>query len=562
MEPEEAPPIEEQAIEQPTEEETAPTKSVKNFWERLDEVFNLSSQTNQNLEQILEQFPEVAQINQQFSSALFQPERISLCSNDDIQPSSQIPGVEEQTKPYNPATGHFPSEYFSNFRIRLQRPLRNVKSLQLLSATIPNATTNIPDSQTFFWWYKLRSVAEAIQGPFDLGTVYFPGDIVLYNTNYWVCVIENGTIVPANYWTEVMIGIISSNSPSQWNSATGYNINDQVQYNGKVYICTTGNTNLPPDRIYWKQTTLPADQTRPNYYDLNPYHLYYVYLAPTYFYPNDYLDNKPNYFNRTFRDYQDLVDALNFCMGQPQGNTNAPVDDITFQYSPVLNKIIMVPLATELAADYYYLPCGYEDPNIAAFMQDTGTSAHFTIYFGGPGGTAYAPSDLAFTPQSTLNTRLGFTWNGRFQNVFSVANPWSDPSFFNIFYWYMRKTDPILTAVAGPMITETITANSYGDLVNTSCVRIYADFTFGSTQDSLGSTNSTNVPIREGLLSIVPVNTNNLGVGFYQNNFNNALTKIPKNITEIGIAMLTDQGLPFYLPNSATVLLELAVEYY
>lgn len=208
MEDQSTPIPEDQAVEQALEEtqaEETPTKSVKNFWERLDEVFNLSTQTNKNLEQILEQFPEVQQINQQFSSALFQPERISLCSNDDIQPSSQLPGVNEQTKPYNPATGHYPSEYFSNFRIRLQRPLRNVKSLQLLSATIPNATTNIPDSQTFFWWYKLRNVADSIIGVWNGATTYDPGDIVLRNASYFVCQTSNTNITPAIYWIKVAL---------------------------------------------------------------------------------------------------------------------------------------------------------------------------------------------------------------------------------------------------------------------------------------------------------------------------------------------------------------------
>ena len=110
-------------------------------------------------------------------------------------------------------------------------------------------------------------------------------------------------------------------------------------------------------------------------------------------------------------------------------------------------------------------------------------------------------------------------------------------------------------------ISNLITFNSYPDLVNTSCVRIYADFTLSSTLDSLGSALPIGTSTQQGLLSIIPINTNNLGVGFYQNNFNNPLTKIPQNITEIAIFMLTDQGVPFYLPNSATVLLELAIEY-
>ena len=550
MEDQEATPIVEQAIEETQAEET-PTKTVKNFWERLDEVFNLSKQTNQNLEQILEQFPEVQQINQQYSSALFQPERISLCSNDDIQGNTSAPTLESVITPPTDVQGHYSSEYFSNFRVRLLRPLRNVKSIQLLSATIPNATTNIPDSQTFYWWYKIRNVADSIIGAWNGATSYTPGDIVSYGGNNLVCATPSTNVIPATYWTQVQLPILPT-TPT-WSSTTAYVIGNIIQYNNVMYQCTNNNTNIRPDLTYWLPTTLPADTTRPNYYDLNVYHLYYVYLAPTYFYPADYVPNEPNYFNRTYQDYQDIVDALNFCMSQAQGNNNAQLD-ISFQYNATLNKIIMVPSPAQLADGYYFVPCGYEDPNIPLFMASPGT-----VNFGG--NRAYIRTAIPFTPQSILNTRLGFTWNGRIPNVFLFNDPWSSSSILSTLYWYMRKTDPYLTAINGPMITETITANSYCDLVNTSCVRIYADFTFGSTQDSLGSTNTASEPVREGLLSIIPVNTNNLGVGFYQNNFNNPLTKIPKNIAEIGISMLTDQGLPFYLPNSATVLLECAIEY-
>ena len=116
-----------------------PTRSVGNFWERLDQVFVQNSQLRDRMNELIEQFPDEAKINQDFKSSIFQPERLSLCSNDDIQPSSYTPGVNEQTFPYNTSTGHYPSEYFSEFRVRLARPLRNVKSMQLLSAVIPNA---------------------------------------------------------------------------------------------------------------------------------------------------------------------------------------------------------------------------------------------------------------------------------------------------------------------------------------------------------------------------------------------------------------------------------------
>lgn len=516
---EEQVPIQEVPAEVPDQQEEQtdqePTKNVKNFWERLDEVFNLSKQTNQNIENILEQFPDFQRSQTMGSSALFQPDRISLCSNDDQTISSFITNLtsDTQTIPTSPQTGHFPAEYFSSFRIRLSRPLRNVKSIQLLSAVIPNATQNIPDYQTFFYYYSIRSVQDSQQGPWLVGNTYSAGDIVSYfGLNYVV----NRTVT----------AIISQ---------------------------------PPPFSLIYQQINLPADLTRPNYYDLNPSRIRYVYLAPTYFYPFDRVVDainqtpEPQYFNRRYRNYQDLVDALNFCLSQGLGNNNL-AGEVSFEYNPILNKIIMVCSPQAIAQDGYFMPCGYEDPNIPKFMSNPNS----VITFAGGGYGNFSASAFQFVPQTYLNTRLGFTWNGKFPDPFLSSDPWSDPTTLQCLYWYLRKTDP---AINIPMAQNNkITFNNYGDLVNTSCVRIYADFTFGSTQDSLGSTSSE--PSQQGLLSIVPVNTTNLGVGFYQNNFNNPLGKIPQNITEVGITMLNDQGQPFYLPNSATVLLELAIEYF
>ena len=147
---------------------------------------------------------------------------------------------------------------------------------------------------------------------------------------------------------------------------------------------------------------------------------------------------------------------------------------------------------------------------------------------------------------------MGFTWNGVFPDPFTT-DPYINNNLPSCLFSYMRPADPIL---ATNWATNVITANNYGDLVNTSCVRIYTDITLGSTEDTI------NNPEGEGLLSIVPVNASNLGVAFYQNNFNNELTKIPKIITEIGVRLANDQGFPFILPNSATVILEIAVSYY
>ena len=506
---EEALPVAEEA---PVSQET---KSVKNFWERLDEVFNLSKQTNQNLEEILEQFPNVQKLNQDFKSAIFQPERLSICSNDDAQSNISL-GTSQSVAPFSNTQGHVPGEKFSSFRIRLKRPLRNVKSIQLLSAVIPNAIQNIPDDSVFFFYYKIRAVNLAYQGDWNIGSTYTKGSLITYLGNVYAL---NTT------------DIASAPSPPDINPS--YTLTGQ-----------------------------PCNVDRPNYYDLIPENIEYVYLTPTYFYPPDTVSLLPNsqqFFNRTFQNYADLVAALNYCASQNPGNCSIP-GDVSFQYNPVLNKIVMIPNPAEITAGYYYLPCGYEDPNIATFM-----SSQALINFLGIGATT--ARSFEFHPGYTLNSRLGYTWNGLFQNPFSLSDAFSDLAFQGSLYYYLRRKDPEFLPGPPPAPylpgwgNNSITFNSYCDLVNTSCVRIYTDFTFGSTQDSLGSLNTESQPVLQGLLSIVPVNASNLGVGFYQNNFSNPLTKIPQNITEIGITLLNDQGQPYLLPNSATVLLELAVDY-
>ena len=182
---------------------------------------------------------------------------------------------------------------------------------------------------------------------------------------------------------------------------------------------------------------------------------------------------------------------------------------------------------------FYYIPAGYEDPNIDLFYQNDW------------------PINLTQTYKRgfLLNSRLGFTWNGNFQSP-QKQNPYVAGAQLPGQLWnYMRPMDPIY---ASGWTNNAITAQSYPDLVYTGSVRIFADIVLGSSEDSTS---------QGGLLSVVPMNVGNLGVAYYQSSFDNPLTKIPEIIPELEIRLLTEAGDPFYLPNSATVTLELAVAY-
>lgn len=463
--------------------EPEPTTTVKNFWERLDEVFNLSVQNAENqrkIQDLIEQFPDQQKLSGPYRSFVFQSERVAITSNDDINGSNNL-----SSRFFNDG-GHIDAETFSSFRVRLKRSLVNVKSIQLLSAVIPNATQNIPDTSTIFFYYRLRTLENAYQGEWNGATVYNPGDLIGWVTT------------------------------------------------GLTYACIQTNINIAPNAPnaseYWFPVTIPITAAQPNYWDLNPYRIKGVWLYATSGYPPEF-DNRANVYNRTFTDYADLANALNTAANRV-GSCSIP-GDVAFSYDQNLNKIIMTP-----QNNFYYMPCGYEDPNIplsniilnAATAQDV-------------------PESYIYQQGYTLNLRLGYTWNGLFADPFQNPDLYSTNDFAQNLFFYMRPADPTI----GAYFQNLFTFNSYGDLVSTSCVRIYADFILNSTEDS-GS--------QEGLLSIVPINTSNLGVSFYQNNFNNPLTKVPRIITEIGIRLVTDQGLPYILPNSATVLLEFGLTYY
>lgn len=526
-----------------------PIKDVQTFWERLDEVLLLAKQGSlgvNRVEEVLENFSDTQQINQTaLKSFLFQPERISITSNDDITPNNAV----NQSFGYQ---GLSPTEYFNQFRIRLRKALVNIKSIQLLSAVIPNAIQNIPDNSRYFFYYRIPSIANSSLGNWDNLTTYIIRNVVfnVADSKYYIATANNVNQQPnLNPQSWLCISQIANLSLGNWNAAITYNERNIVynlQDTNFYQSLQDNNLNQQPDTspTYWRLIgPINVDGTRPNYYTINSTTLKYVRLNASIVAPEYQGFANALLMNRTFQDYQDLVNTLNACANN--GGNASIAGDVSFGYDATLNKIYFQPNPTTLAAGYFFIVAGYEDPNVLSYINTFNTL--------GP----YSPLE----PGYTLNLRCGFTWNGLFSSTSliengEVNNLYNATSTFPFqMYYFMRGVDPFFIAQSPitPWTNNVVVFNSYPDLVNTSCVRIYCDFALGSTQDSDGN---------GGLLSIVPVNATNLGIAFYQNNFNNPLTKIPKNLTEIGIQLLNDQGLPYILPNSATVSLELAIEYY
>ena len=179
----------------------------------------------------------------------------------------------------------------------------------------------------------------------------------------------------------------------------------------------------------------------------------------------------------------------------------------------------------------------------------------------------YGIDGQPFKLYKTLNLRLGFTWNGLISsilvnfpiNVTGLVAQSIGTSLLAAFLNRLRPVPFYLVFSAldsglsdSPYTLTLYTANSYANLVFTNTVSLYADFTGGSTYDSMTNTQ---------LLACVPMNASNLGVTFYNTSIFCPLTKISDQIYDIEIRMLTDTGSPYIIPNSCVVSLELALTY-
>lgn len=71
----------------------------------------------------------------EMESRVFSPERYLFSSKDNQTADASL--------------------YYNSFKINLASPILNVKSLELLRATVPCIFPTIPDSETTFWYYRL-----------------------------------------------------------------------------------------------------------------------------------------------------------------------------------------------------------------------------------------------------------------------------------------------------------------------------------------------------------------------------------------------------------------------
>lgn len=452
-----------------------------------------------------------------------QPEKISISSND----------AEAPAEVFNPQLGNS----FYNFTINLPRPALSVKSLELLSANIPQAQVNIPDDSLIFFYYKIRMIRNFD----DTASVFLNSPSI--NNLYYV------RLLPSYYKQELI-----PNYNNYGFNRTFNNYQDLADELSKS--CTTDvayvNTNSGVPQF------IPNDISIVYNEDLNKFQM---------------IAKKANILDYSFPiwaagityDQNDIV-YLN--------------DTQTFYISNVNNNLGNIPsistewnvycISSETSSKnwYTYLVAGYKDPNVWELSQTLRTTFEGSDFNLGDKLQLFSIPPNPIKQYQTLNLRLGFTWNGLFNWNDSLVVPVYTGADLNqniIFALFNRlrpvpqyqfePVDQLLSALPPyptPYTSLTYTAENFANLVYSSVVSIYTSIIGASTTDTQRNTN---------LLSIVPMDCNNLGITFYEPKISAKLTKIIRDIYSIYFEFRREDGSPYYFSNNAIITLQLGLTY-
>ena len=213
---------------------TAPIRSVETFWERLDSLLG-------NLEENTASKKKPA-----FHSFLNQPERVNISSDSDLSVVQAQYGIQEES--------------YNSFRVSIVRPFLDVKSIQLLRASIPNAVTNIPDNECTFWYYRLPfcysgTISMTVPNVYTNATFTTSGVITPASTaSYGLLSISPGfpNAGLVTYYTVSLVGLsvgssvtISGVSPAGYNGTFTIVVLSTPNGSFSVVNSTTGGATLP-----------------------------------------------------------------------------------------------------------------------------------------------------------------------------------------------------------------------------------------------------------------------------------------------------------------------------
>lgn len=310
-----------------------------------------------------------------------------------------------------------------------------------------------------------------------------------------------------------------------------------------TFVNHSPNTSLVgAKKITMLRATLPYIQTSIPDYSLVFY--YYkmpnattapaaIYLKAVRLYPKDY--SPPAGFtgyslNKFFQTPQDMVDSLNAAASA--GGDNATYNtlwtagDITFFYDTGLASVYWY----GNTGGSYYCNAGYNDPIVRASQAST---AIRTYNF--DTSTSVQPYLAGYT----LNLRCGFAMDG-------VNRPRGSGT--NLLSNQCANLTGVSEVNASPIYADTFPNLNY-----TGTIYLYANIVGNS---GFGSVNKKN------LLGVIPVDVPQGGVINFDGHSTPAYAlKVSSEIYDIQVEMRDEANMPFYLPDSANVNIELNILY-
>ena len=498
-----------------------------------------------------------------YKSFVYQPERLSISSQNatSITASDQNPSQNDNS--------------YYNFNINLPRPLLNVKSLQLLRASIPQCSPSIQDTALVFYYYRIPTQLDINGDPYytELPNInnlycvrllpsYYKQELIDTPSQYGfnqtfnsyeelLTQLNLATINDLAYNNQIIktMPFISGditfslhnnkfqmtgnnvNTPSfpDWNGTWYYKINDVVIYLGNRYISISDyNSGRNPitQTAYWQ----PYTQTN----NFN------TYLAAGYQDPNVLTLQQYKYntsWNPYSRYYQDQIVYYNGRQYQAKWN---------------------VPSGVMPPEPRFWAPLSSTDPITALGINGFSQTYDFELLAGIPGQPFLAPP----LTNRTLNLIMGFTWNGLNYQLAQLITPTTylagspAPLFFN-----RLRPIPVYASLGGgggglgaypQTTTATYSADAYCNLVFSSIVSVYCSIVAAATLDTQRNNN---------LLAIIPMNCPNLGVTFYNNVINNELTKVNNDIYTLYIELRAEDGSPYLISNNGIISLDLKLTY-
>jgi hypothetical protein len=232
-----------------------------------------------------------------------------------------------------------------------------------------------------------------------------------------------------------------------------------------------------------------------------------------------------------FQSPSDLVTALNAAASAGGDdivyNLLFDVGDVVFSYNASLNQITF----SGRTSGSFYCNAGYNDPIVLASQASTAIRT-----YNQDTSTTRQPS----TPGYTLNLRVGYAMDG-------VQRPRGSGTTF------LSNQCANLTGTSFAATTASVPSDTYPDLNYSSNVYVYSNIVANSGYGAYG---------RRNLLGVIPMNVPIGGVANFDGHGTAAYaTKVASEIYSVDIEMRDDANMPFLLPDSANVNLEINILY-